>query len=286
MESGAIGDCDLSSSVTVDQDHGVAGLRPGSPSFWSPFLHLDQDHWIQVHLPRVSRVTRISFLAIKSRGTVTRALVQSSSNGIDWLPVMPLKRTFVTTETDRREHDVPLAGTLDHRKDPRKRTSKLRAGELAASFEVDYKQQENKKGIFDLEVDVKADFLRIQVIAFSLLPSPVGLQLQRQQASREAQLEHENNMAAASAAADHEAESDRPFVGLKIELYGCYLEARKEPATATKALGSQEQCSSVTRTQKAVGNRIGMRQTLVGREYSVNLKTNVLLVCEDGSEQR
>lgn len=284
MESGEITDCQLKSSPVSTRDHNVTMIRPGIPSFWSPAVDLDvSDHWIQISFHRLTQIGRIKFHAIPDQGVMLTSWIETSRNGIDWSPVVSGKKRGQATSQGSRSsfnsdvhHKTPtstasksattMTTATGSKVGSASSTTATAGARVPAGSLFDLVYQEDGTFEHNFNNSLQAQFLRIHGTAFSRSGFRVGVSLYRDERNQGAHVKQ-----------GKEGEDDgRRLIGLKMELYGCYM----EPSLTVK--GKESACLDDDDTRNEGGSGGGVRggRDSAVREYSVNSKSNIILLCE------
>ena len=289
LQSGEIADCQLKSSPVATADHNVSRIRPGVPSFWSPAVDLDvDDHWIQFSFHRLTRIQSISFFAIRDQGVMLRAWIEISKNGIDWSPVAVVKNKNAGSEAKAGHQDSNFSRAKSTISVSATRESPMTSAPSLA-VPAGKKQQEHtsqavmfdlvyqRDGSFEQKLDgINAHFLRIHGISFSGSGSAVGLDTK--------------SYSKTNTSKNQEEEEGRRLIGLKMELHGCYIDPLSSSRRQQQQNGTCDNADAAdamfSKLQEKKGRDKRRRRDSAMREYSVNPKSNIILLCEIRSDYR
>ena len=254
-------------SSAVNESYSGSCVRTSSPSFWSPPLDIDIDHFIQVDFLRMTKVTKIALLSVPNQARVTEALIESSFDGINWKEISS-SSSDKTVSSDRLNGRQKMEGE----------------GGVNPSNTLNVKYSEN--GIFLFKTDVKTRHIRITAKNYELIQE---------------KKQHKSNKSSSSTTSTSSkinppgsSDVERELIGLKLELFGCYLEKdrsrddnRKEDLPGRcSSIREGNSFSSLASSSSPFFSWSSNSVLFPAKHLSVNSHLNLIFVCEVSQDVR
>jgi len=245
--------------------------RTSSPSFWSPAMDVDIDHWIQIDFLRMTRVRKIVLQSVLDTARITEVAIQSAFDGNNWVDVVT-----ASAETAGR-----MSGRINGRK---------AAGGGESNSNI-LKIKYSEDGISLLKTDLKTRHLRITAKNYEFV--------QQKSMKKNKQQSGSTPSSSSTKTPEKKANPDlfdvgRELIGLKLELFGCYLEADRSTDESSPMFSSGK-CSFDVSSQ-ANGSSSSSSPFPVSwflnsasspaKHLSVNSHLNLIFVCEVSKDVR
>lgn len=186
-------------SSAVNESYSANCVRTSSPSFWSPPLDIDIDHFIQVDFLRMTKVTKIALLSVPNQARVTEALIETSFDRVNWKDISA-SLSEEKTPSDRLNGRQKMEGE----------------GGVNPSNTLNVKYSED--GVFLFRTDVKTRHIRITAKNYELI------QEKKQHKSNKSSSSTASTSSSFKINPPDSSDVGRELIGLKLELFGCYLE--------------------------------------------------------------
>ena len=249
MDSAIITDCQISATTFFNSSTVPWNARPTSENFWSPIIDLDIEHALEINFMRRTKVTSIQLISVLDYERISACSVYAYANDdTEWT----LLKKFDSIDYDKRGRSKGLI--------------------IMGDADSEIGRSENAVG---------AKFVsRIKIVIHNVTNFKDG-------GSRDGDAKHgdakhgdaKHGDAKHGDAKHGDAKGlpitdakklPRGLVAVKLELFGCYLEPSK------------------TLTQKAASFDVGVpradcvlsNESNPGREFSMNAKQNMALICD------
>ena len=262
MENDKIIDkCQVWASSAVNESYSANMVRTSSPSFWSPPLDIDIEHWIQIDFRRLTKVTKVALRSVPKQARVSEVLIQSSFDGNNWKDVQVISSPS-SVKTDKSSS----RGKAD--------------GIPSTSNILKIKYSEDEEGVSLLRVDnVKTRHLRITAKNYELPDN-----------SKQQQKGKKSPSPATNPDLLHVS---RELIALKLQLFGCYLEldrsnlADKSQQSKCMSYDDMEGNTSLSSNTSSDSSSWFSNSALFpAKHLSVNSQLNLIFVCEVSKDVR